>query len=304
MTAHEKKSILLEWLAGLVTAVGTYLSPLFGVLAVLLIVACTDHIIGIWRAVKVGEKLEFLKGIKQTISKVLIYTVICLAVHSIDHFLLNEFWSSSFNTKFLLLKGVTLLLCYLELKSINRSYKQVKGVNLMETFYSMIKGARDIVEKIRDIKNGAAVIVLMMLLGSCALVSPEKRHEKLVKKYPFLHLTDTVEQSEPVTFYIDRITKDTIFRDKITQGKTDTIILEKERLKVKYLRSGDTVYLSGECEADTIIKTVKIKVPIKYYPLPGKWWHSPLFIVIFGLGCAGIGMYLTKGNNIREDGTE
>lgn len=299
MTAHEKKAVLLEWVAGLVTAVGTYLSPLIGVLAVLLIVAFADHITGIWKAVKVGEKLEFLKGIKQTISKVLIYTVICLAVHGVDHFLLNEFWTGSFNTKFLLLKGVALLLCYLELKSINRNYKEVKGVNLMETFYSMIKGARDIVEKIRDIKKGAAIL-LLFLLGSCALVSPERRHEKLVNKFPYLHQTDTIEQNAPVTVYIDRITKDTIFKDRITPGKTDTLILEKERLKVKYLRSGDTVYLSGECEADTITKEVTIKTPVKYYPLPLKWWQRPYFIVIFGAGCLAVGMYLNKNLNNGE----
>lgn len=151
MSASEKKAVLLEWLAGLVTAIGTYLSPLLGVIMLLVIVSSVDHFAGVWKSRKTHKKIEVLRGIKQTLSKILIYSVICLGVHSVDHFLLNEFWKGSFNTQFLLLKGVALLLCYLELKSINRSYKEVKGVDLIATFYEMIKGARDIVEKTKSI---------------------------------------------------------------------------------------------------------------------------------------------------------
>ena len=298
MTA-EKKAAALEWVAGLITAIGTYLSPLFGIIAVLLIVASVDHFAGVWRAKKTKQKIEIWKGCKQTFSKILVYTVLCLGVHSVDHFLLNEFWVGSFNTKFLLLKGITLLLCYLELKSINKSYKEVKGVDLMATFYEMIKGARDIVEKVKGIKDTAAIILLVYLFTGCGLISPERRHEKLVNKYPYLHQIDSVELQRPVTFYVDRVTKDTVFFDRITPGRVDTIKLEKERLKVVYYRDGDTVYLAGECEADTITQTVTIKAPIKYYPLPLKWWQKPLNLVLVFTGLGFIGWYLQ--NNRRYD---
>lgn len=292
MTTTEKKAALLEWAAGLITAIGTYLSPLFGIIAVLLIVSSVDHFAGVWRARKKKEKIEVWRGIKQTFSKILVYSVICFGVHSVDHFLLNEFWTGSFNTRFLLLKGVTLLLCYLELKSINKSYKEVKGVDLMATFYDMIKGARDIIEKVKGIKDGAAVLLVVFLFAGCGLVSPEKRHEKLVNKYPYLHQTDSVEIQAPFTVYIDRITKDTIFKDRITPGRIDTVRLEKERLKVVYYRDGDTVYLSGECAADTITKTVTIKSPVKYFPLPLKWWQKPFNLLLIFAGLGFIGWYL------------
>ncbi len=151
MSTTEKKAVLIEWMAGLLTAIGTYLSPLFGIFMLLIIVASVDHFTGVWRSRKKSVKIEVWKSVKKTLSKILIYSVICIAAHAVDHFILNEFWINSFNTKFLGLKGVALLLCYLELKSINKSYKEVKGVDLIATFYEMIKGARNIVEKAKSI---------------------------------------------------------------------------------------------------------------------------------------------------------
>jgi hypothetical protein len=67
----------------------------------------------------------------------------------------------------------------------------------------------------------------------------------------------TVEKRVTVhdTTYIETVKADTVFNTT-----HDTVILEKEKLKVKYIRVKDSVYLSGQCEGDTIYKSIKVPV--------------------------------------------
>ncbi|MFN9582257.1 MAG: hypothetical protein ACK566_06270, partial [Bacteroidota bacterium] len=67
----------------------------------------------------------------------------------------------------------------------------------------------------------------------------------------------TVEKNVTVndTTYTETIKADTTFN-----AIKDTVILEKEKLTIKYIRLRDSVYLSGQCEGDTIYKTIKVPV--------------------------------------------
>jgi hypothetical protein len=67
----------------------------------------------------------------------------------------------------------------------------------------------------------------------------------------------TVEKNVTVndTTYTETIKADTTFN-----AIKDTVILEKEKLTIKYIRLRDSVYLSGQCEGDTIYKTIKVPI--------------------------------------------
>jgi hypothetical protein len=67
----------------------------------------------------------------------------------------------------------------------------------------------------------------------------------------------TVEKNVTVndTTYTETIKADTTFN-----AIKDTVILEKEKLTIKYIRVRDSVYLSGQCEGDTIYKTISVPV--------------------------------------------
>jgi len=43
-------------------------------------------------------------------------------------------------------------------------------------------------------------------------------------------------------------------------NKTDTIVVVKDKIKIKYVRQDSIVYLSGECEGDTIYLEKEIPV--------------------------------------------
>ncbi len=60
------------------------------------------------------------------------------------------------------------------------------------------------------------------------------------------------------TVIIDRITSDTVFATSV-----DSVVIEKDKLIIRYQKIKDKIYLSGEYRGDTtyIEKTVKVSIP-------------------------------------------
>lgn len=99
-------------------------------------------------------------------------------------------------------------------------------------------------------------LVLLILLTSCGAsyhLKQSKKHElKAIAKGAQVE-ADTVFKEIPVI--IESVRVDSIF----TAKPGDTVYLEKDRLKIKYVRlKADTFYIDGECKADT----VRVEVPI------------------------------------------
>ncbi len=104
------------------------------------------------------------------------------------------------------------------------------------------------------------IIALILILSSCSLEQrvekklrrAERKIEKLTILYPQLLKRDTINDTIQIT--IPQVEVDTFF-----QGKDgDTVTLYKDRLRIQYVRQGDTVYISGKCQTDTIYKTVSV----------------------------------------------
>jgi len=104
------------------------------------------------------------------------------------------------------------------------------------------------------------LIALILVLSSCSLEhrmekkfrKAERKIEKLTIRYPELLKKDTINDTIQVT--TEAIEVDTAFEAK----DGDTVTIFKDRLRIKYYRQNDTVYLSGTCAADTIYKTVSV----------------------------------------------
>lgn len=97
-----------------------------------------------------------------------------------------------------------------------------------------------------------AIIVAALLLASC---SPQKRLADLVRKHPELVTTDTVYQPIPVI-------RAEVVRDTVFEWSTDTITIEKDRLRVDVVMDTITkkIYVKGQCKADTVIVNVPVEV--------------------------------------------
>ena len=119
----------------------------------------------------------------------------------------------------------------------------------------------------RELKRTAAMLGVALLIG-CGPSKP---------------LIETIVMHD--TIYTDRVVSDTIV---VTKAQ-DTIVMEKERLRVRVVRINDTLRIEGECEADTIYRTTTIEVPIKVVESAWPWWARPLmWLCIFLIGVLAI----------------
>ena len=106
------------------------------------------------------------------------------------------------------------------------------------------------------------LFLILFVFNSCSLENrienkqrrAERKIEKLTIKYPQLLKQDTI--TDTLNVYIPEIKHDTSFIDTTS----DTTYIYKDKLRIKYIRVGDTTYIEGECKSDTIIQTINIPV--------------------------------------------
>lgn len=115
-------------------------------------------------------------------------------------------------------------------------------------------------------------LLLALILAACGPSYHLRRAEYHLKK---AELKGAVTTSD--TVYIDKsviveaVKTDTVFKSL----ERDTVRIEKDRLKIKYVRlPGDSVYISGTCESDTITIRVPVEI-VKQIRAESwlKWWY-------------------------------
>lgn len=129
------------------------------------------------------------------------------------------------------------------------------------------------------------LILTSVFLFSC---SPIRRHDRLVRKYPFVHTTDSVTLIDTVRVTTDRVVSDTIVHESLL---FDTVIVTKDNLTVKVVKINDSVYINGECDTIFIDKIIERKIPVRYYQTNKfNWW----MIVVVALSSMLIVLLLKK----------
>lgn len=118
------------------------------------------------------------------------------------------------------------------------------------------------------------ILFSVIVLGGC---SCEKQMLNLSKKCPGLFETKHV----PDTFFISEFTFDTVHI--FSPGKTDTILLEKDRVEVKLVRNFDTLKTFIHLPADTIIKDIPVEVPIPVVVEKPKKSNQIIIIILCGI---------------------
>ena len=93
------------------------------------------------------------------------------------------------------------------------------------------------------------LIGLVSTLTSC---SAHYHLRKAIKKDPSIMGVDTITVVDTV------VLKPVELRDTVTLKQQDTVIIEKEKLKIKIFRNFDTIRVDAICEADTIVSVIKV----------------------------------------------
>jgi len=92
-------------------------------------------------------------------------------------------------------------------------------------------------------------LITISLLSSC---SASWHLNKAIKKDPTILEGDTLVVKDTV------VVPPVVITDTVTTKLHDTIIVEKDRLKVKIVKKLDTLIIEGKCASDTIVKTIEV----------------------------------------------
>lgn len=145
-----------------------------------------------------------------------------------------------------------------------------------------------------NVKNNILVFLLVVLSGCCSLKSPVNRYEcqkqrasekiiVLTKRFPeLIQPTDTIRLSD--TINIQSVEVDTSF---VFGNINDTIIVERDKLIIKYIKTDSLIYLTGECVGDTIYIDREIpieKIVIQKSPIAKKIKDWTIFGVVLIVG--------------------
>ena len=125
------------------------------------------------------------------------------------------------------------------------------------------------------------LLYILVLLSGCSAGYHLRRAEHHLKKAELKGATikvDTVYLEKKIV--VQEVKTDTVFHTK----EGDTIYVSRDRLKIKYVKlPGDSVFIEGKCEADT----VEIKVPFtvtKEITAPkGLWYYFPWILFVLAL---------------------
>lgn len=134
------------------------------------------------------------------------------------------------------------------------------------------------------------LLVTTLLLGGCSA----SWHLKMaIKKNPGLQTTTTMTVTDTVV--IDPV----VVRDTIVTSTNDTIILEKERLKIKIVRINDTLIVDGQCAGDTIVKFIDVPIEKLVYNNEEKWFQKiyrwSFYLLLLALGSMVVRVIIKKG---------
>lgn len=113
-------------------------------------------------------------------------------------------------------------------------------------------------------------LILLLILAGCGANYHLRRAEKHIRKAEQLGAkwhSDTIYYRVPVI--TPEIAHDTTFLYK----PSDTVVIKKDRLTVKYVAVRDSVYIEGKCESDTVEVEVPVTVTktIEAKPFPWIW---------------------------------
>jgi hypothetical protein len=110
-----------------------------------------------------------------------------------------------------------------------------------------------------------AGLITVVLLSSC---SAQWHLKRAVKKDPTLLNTDTIAIVDTV------VTPPVTLTDTVITRTQDTVVVQKDKLKVQVVRSYDTIMVDAVCESDTIVQIVEVPVPSVVMKDSDRWYNK------------------------------
>lgn len=129
-----------------------FFTPIKGIFFTVALVIVMDTLVGLWKARHLNQNITSRK-LSAVISKLLLYESLILITFLIAQFITAGAIDKLFSIEHVLTKGISLVLIYIELKSINESYKIVKGIDIWAHLKELISRTREIKDGVKELKD-------------------------------------------------------------------------------------------------------------------------------------------------------
>jgi hypothetical protein len=140
-----------QYIIQLLAVVGAFFLPISGILFLIGFAIVLDTITGLWKAKKLGIPITSRK-LSAIISKLMLYEIAVIGFYLIDYFILNDIILKFFSVPLMLTKILSLVLCSIEVISINENIKAVKGIDIWSAFKNLLQRSKEIKNDIDGVR--------------------------------------------------------------------------------------------------------------------------------------------------------
>ena len=144
-------SSIKQYIIQLLAVIGSFFLPISGILFLIGFAIVLDTITGVWRAKKLGIPITS-RGLSAIISKLMLYEVAVIGFYLIDFWILNDIILVFFSIPLMLTKILSLVLCSIEVISINENIKAVKGIDLWASLKNLLQRSKEIKNDIDGVR--------------------------------------------------------------------------------------------------------------------------------------------------------
>jgi len=139
----------IKYAKALILSLSTFFLPIQPLLILVGLFILSDTVLGVWAAMKNGEKITS-KKLGAIIPKMLLYQSAVVIGFLLDTYLLNEFVMLIVSVDLLVTKMIAMTLVYIEILSINENFEVITTKNLFQSFKKLITRAAKIKEDIKE----------------------------------------------------------------------------------------------------------------------------------------------------------
>jgi hypothetical protein len=117
----------------------TILTPVYPLVFITISFIWLDTFFGIWRSVKLGGWKAFRsRKLSAIVSKSLLYSGGIVAVFFLEKYVIADILGLFVSVDLILTKAFTFFCAFIEIKSINESYEDITGKNILKAFKDFI----------------------------------------------------------------------------------------------------------------------------------------------------------------------
>jgi len=135
----------------LLAVISAFFLPISGILFLIGFAILVDTLTGIWKAKKLKIKITS-RALSAIVSKLFLYEVAVIGFYLIDYFILNDIILVFFSIPLMLTKILSLVLCSIEVISINENIKAVKGLDIWASFKQLLQRSKEIKQDIDGVR--------------------------------------------------------------------------------------------------------------------------------------------------------